>query len=203
MSNQGIVRMLPRHFKILEFVLAGHDSDIIAKVVEMDKGSVNMVIRSPIFQAELARRRRESREDELLTLDRRATISKAQSLLEQATVGAVTKIEDLMYNGKNEAIQLRSAQDILDRALSAGDKAGSLTVNVTAETIQLLTLALKESHNAKHELVPAADSPAADAPEDEHADVCEAPEAGQADERHCEAEAQADVSGTAIPEFNG
>lgn len=144
--DHHIRRLLPRHFKILELVLAGHQYEAIAKIVEMTTAGVKMVTQSPVFQAEVARRRRESTEETVLGLDRDATLGKARSILEDATEVAATKNVELMNCG-NHGIELRAAHSILDRAfgkIGQGDGAG-MVINISAEHVDLLNLALKET----------------------------------------------------------
>lgn len=143
-----IQRMMPRHFKIIELALAGHSPAAIARTLALTAQSVNLVLKQPLVQAELVRRRRESSEDDILQMDADATRGKALSILEQATIPAAQKFVDLL-DSPDDAIKLRAAEKILDRALGPtgpGGKAG-LVVNISAEHVQLLNLALQESFN--------------------------------------------------------
>jgi hypothetical protein len=169
-----IQRLLPRHFKILELTLAGHDRKAIAQALEMSEPTITNVQRSPLFQAELVRRRREGEGATVATLDREAALGRARSLLEEASVGAAEKMVELM-EAEDTSLQHRAAADILDRALGkSGQKESVPVVNITAEQVQLLNIALKESQNGQPQ-APAAHSPPANPNADGQVDVHPAP----------------------------
>jgi hypothetical protein len=49
-----IQRLLPRHNKIMDLYLAGHDTKVIAEAVGSTTASVSLCIKSPLFQHEAA-----------------------------------------------------------------------------------------------------------------------------------------------------
>jgi len=156
-----IRRLLPRHFDILELVLAGHDNLTISKSMGVSKDMLNMLQRSPLFQAELSKRRRESGIDTLNHLDRSAASAKAQSILDQASERAAATLDGLL-EADDDSVRLRAASSILDRVFGKSSEQGAkIVVNVTAEHIQLLHQALQES---KHENV-SANRPGSQCPE--------------------------------------
>lgn len=165
----AIQRVLPRHFQIIDLAVAGHDNITIAKAVGTSQSQVNLVLRSPVAQAEIARRRRESTEAEVLGLDRSAIVGKARSILDQASQAAAATLENELLAEKPE-VRIKAANSILDRALGKGidDRRASVN-NITAEQVTLINLALKES-----EYVPAklsAHRLAAHSAVDQHFDV--------------------------------
>lgn len=140
-----IQRLLPRHHKIIDLAVAGHEVEQIAEVVGMSAAAVKTILRSAVTQQEIALRRKASREDEVLGMDRDAYRGKAQSILEQATVKAAAKQVELLECG-DPAIVLRAADKILDRVFGDGkDSRRSMVVNITASQVALLTTALKEA----------------------------------------------------------
>lgn len=142
-----IQRIIPRHFKIIDLAVAGHDNKVIAEMTETSIGQVNLVLRSPVAQSEIARRRRESQESTTLALDADATRGKALSILQQASCAAATTLENALVDEKPE-IRLKAANSILDRALGSGKEDRRATVvNITADQILLLNQALKESEH--------------------------------------------------------
>ena len=172
----SIQRLLPRHYKIIEFALAGHDTGFIAEALGMNPSSVGKVLSSPLVQHELARRRQSSQESTTLGEDRSAAVGKARSILELATEKAANVMEELL-DSYDPNIKLRAADKILDRVFgkdSENRKTGA--VNISAEQIQLLVVALKESDNEN--ALPAADRPTGEgASVQGQGDVCQGTEA--------------------------
>lgn len=167
-----VARLLPRHFKILELTLAGHDPDVIAKIVECSRRSIGMIQMSPIFQAEISRRRKEAKESDVLGEDRKALLGKARSILEQATEQAAEVQRELLQED-NPSVRLQASNSILDRVFGkAGDTKGSSPmVNISADQVQLLVLAIKESSYVDTKLPAAHSAPAQDSLDGREADV--------------------------------
>lgn len=143
-ATNHVRRLLPRHFKVLELTLAGHDVKTIAQATEMSTSSVSLLQRSPLFQLELTKARRESSVTDIATLDRQAHVAKAQSILADASDRAASTLVDLLDN-PDPSIQLRGAEKILDRVFSHSNGGAGVVINISTEQVQLLQLALKES----------------------------------------------------------
>ncbi len=197
MSDQPpqIQRLLPRHFKIIDLAVAGHDTKVIAETVGMSTRAVTTILRSALAQQEIALKRKAQGEAQILGMDRDATRGKAQSILEQASVRAAEKQVDLLQC-PDPSIALRAADRILDRVFGKADETKkSLVVNITAQQVELITSALKESDYERHvkpahgpdseySIVAESDVPdilgdqigpdcfAADGTEDQSSDVC-------------------------------
>ena len=58
-QDRTIKRLAPRHHRILDMHLDGMKATEIARALGMSSGAVNLVIRSPVYQSELSRRREE------------------------------------------------------------------------------------------------------------------------------------------------
>lgn len=144
-----IQRVIPRHFKVIDMAVAGHDNKVIAETLSMSIGQVNLILRSPIAQSEIARIRKESTEAEVMGLDRSAALGKARSIIEQASVAAATTLENELLAEKPE-VRIKAANSILDRAIGGGkDDRRASVINITGEQIALINLALKESEHVK------------------------------------------------------
>lgn len=178
-----ITRMLPRHFKIMELALAGMNGPDIAKTLGMTSYSINMIMRSPIFQSELAYRRQEREKDDTLALDVQGIRGKAMSILEQASTKASDKLVSLLAS-QDDSVALRAGNSILDRVFGKGDKqTNSTIINITAENVQLLNAALAESRSLKElshveSPVQPTHSTSAHSTQELPGDVYQAPEAG-------------------------
>ena len=168
-----VQRLLPRHFKVIELAMAGHDSKTIAETLNIKPTTVALILKSPLVQHEISKRTKASTEETILGLDRDAFRGKVMGILEKATLKAAQVQEELL-NNPNPTIALRASDSILDRVFgSRQDGGGAATViNITAENVALLHTALKESEYAGRKS--SANSPVAPDPEaSEHVDVQE------------------------------
>jgi len=171
-----VQRMLPRHFQILDMVMAGHSNEVIAKTIEVHRDTVGYITRSPLFQAELARRRKEDNTEEILGMDRDAIIGKARSILEQSVEAAAEKHVELL-DTEDPALQMRAASQILDRVFGkAEEKSVRPVVSLSAENVQLLIIAMKESPNAQDGKLSTNGQAAQNPQAGEHEDVLEGAE---------------------------
>ena len=138
-------RLLPRHFRILEMVMAGHKNKVIAETLDMHQDTVTAVARSPLFQAELVRMRKEDPIVDMLELDRNAVIGKARSILEQAAEPAANKMVELLET-EDPALQFRASGSILDRVFgNADERQNPPVLSLQAEPVPLLVLRMQES----------------------------------------------------------
>ncbi len=143
-------RLLPRHFKILEMVYAGHTNKVIAETFNMHHDTISALTRSPLFQAELVRRRKEDPLSDMMGLDRDAVLGKARSILEQAVGPAAYKMVELLET-EDPSLQQRASKDILDRVFGKADeKSHSPVISLSAEHVQLLVVAMKESDHGQN-----------------------------------------------------
>ena len=175
-----VQRMLPRHFQILEMIKAGHTHKTISETFNMHRDTISALARSPCFQAELVRRRKEDPDSDMLELDRKAILGKARSILEQSVDAAATKQVELLETN-DPALQLRASERILDRVFGKSDeKIASPVISLSAENVQLLVLAMKESDDAQATEQPT-NGEAARSAQDGQAHVRETSEGGPLD----------------------
>lgn len=172
--KHNITRLLPRHFKIVDLTLAGHEVSEIADAVGVNRSTIQKLQRSPLFQAELVRRRKEDKVVEIEKMSRSAILGRAKSVLTQATEKAAETQVSLL-NSEDDSIKLRAASSLLDRAFGKTEDVAPI-IHISTEQVQLLTIALKESSNATNpQQFP--DSPDAHTPQNGRQNVHEAPEA--------------------------
>jgi HEAT repeat protein len=148
-SPHNVQRLLQRHYKIIDLAAAGHDVKTIAETLGMKPHSIGLILKSPLVQHELAKVRKQSKESEVLGMDREALRGKTLSILEQASVKAAEVVQELLED-VNPTVRLRASDSILDRVFG-NQKDGhgmSTVINITAENVQLLHQALKESEYA-------------------------------------------------------
>lgn len=156
-TRHQLQRLLPRHHKILELALAGHNNAVIADTLDMTTRAISIILQSPLAQSELKRRRENTEEVDILRLDRDAHLGKVRSFMEQEAETAAETIVGLMASS-DENLQLRSAKEILDRVFGkpdGGKTNGAVNISITGDQAQLLILALKESPNGEARIQPA------------------------------------------------
>jgi len=164
-------RLLPRHFKILEMIKAGHTNRVVAETFNMHIDTISALTRSPLFQAELVRMRKEDPLEDMLELDRNAVLGKARSILEEAIEPAAFKMVELL-EADDPNIQYRASNNLLDRVFGKADeKQSAPVIKLNAEHVQLLVLAMKESDDAQRN-EQTTNGQAASTSEDGHEDVC-------------------------------
>lgn len=140
-------KLLPRHYAILELCLAGMDKKAIAEKLEITPQTVYNVTNSPLFQDELARRKKsvEAKQDSLLA----STPARAKAVLDQNAVRAAERLSQLVQSA-DEGIAHRSSVAILDKVLGSDQsKIRPITINV--EQLENLQVALLESRNLQKE----------------------------------------------------
>ena len=112
MSHNTIEKMTSRHYKILDFYLAGLTTSQIADQLKMSPAQVTLVTKSPSFchQAAMRRHNYEVMQDE-------HTVDKLDEV-KAALAGNAKAAADKLIGGldsASEKIQLKSAVEILDR----------------------------------------------------------------------------------------
>jgi hypothetical protein len=115
MAEHVIARLLPRHYLILDLILDGNLTlSQMAEEAGVSRRSIQLLRKSPAFQHELAMRRKKRNDmtDELGALE---TVDRARAILEESSETAARKIVKLV-GSPDDAIALRSAADLLDRA---------------------------------------------------------------------------------------
>lgn len=187
-----VQRLQVRHHEILRYKLAGYNNTEISEIVGCSRETVQAVVRSPLFVAELNRRMKEKNE-EALDDEKDAFESKARMILRSNAEKAATVQVDLLES-EDDSVRLRSSNSILDRALGKVSENGSgampngVGVQISEKLASDLILALKESRHVENT---SANCTSAESSEDEQGAICEA-----SDERprlgHRETEAQGD-----------
>lgn len=145
-TQSGIQRLLPRHHGILRLVLAGsHSRAQIAEMIGYTPENVSLVIDSPLFQMELARRRKDIEQSETIAI--RDGLTQARDLLNQNAVAAVETMEGLL-TADDPSLRLNAADKILKYAFPKGDemKGASVTtvVALNDEKLERLRSVLAE-----------------------------------------------------------
>jgi len=110
--NMSIEKLTPRHYRILDFAVAGLTSGEIAKNLSMTKAMVSIVMQSPSFQHQFALRRSklEEKQDE----HNANSIDEVKKVLQESAIDAARKMIGHM-DSPNENVSLKSATEILDR----------------------------------------------------------------------------------------
>lgn len=138
--------LMPHHQRIIDLCLAGYDKKEIALAMEMTPTAISMIVNSPNFQHDLARRRAsmtETIEENVATVKTRA-----KEILERGTEKAAL-VQNNLLDSASEKMRLQASQAILDRCF--GEK-GQVTNNVLVldeKALAALQAALRESDEAE------------------------------------------------------
>jgi hypothetical protein len=119
--GNAIQRLLPRHYGLLRLCLAGtYSNSQMASMLGYTPEGLRNVTDSPLFQDELARRRKDLERTEAVAV--RDGLTHARDLLNQTSVAAVEKMEEIMATAGDQKIQLDAADKILKYAIGKGDQ---------------------------------------------------------------------------------
>lgn len=142
-----VSRMLPRHHEIVKRCLLGMSNVAIANELGMSNRSISLITNSPLFQQELARRRKlvESEETKIIS----GGVKQARQILDDNSALAAQTQVDLMSSNE-ERVKSSAAKDILDRTIgSKVDGGQAVGVVIDASALELV----KETFNqVKREL---------------------------------------------------
>lgn len=139
-------RLRSRHIVIMDMLIAGSKQSEIAKQLGMTQAGISNVVNSPLFKARLAERRAELNKE--LTQDYVSTVNQAKGLIEEAALKAAKRQADAVES-ENENVALRASQQILDRVFGKTDDHQGGIVQVNAEQLNLLQVALNESNEIR------------------------------------------------------
>ena len=147
MACNQIDRMLPRHHEILKLALMGLSHKVIAERMGMTPVGIGLVVNSPIFQDNLARRREsiERKSDEGLA----TSLATARDVLNNAAEDAAKVHVAMMMDDKEDRVRQFSANSILDRVgLAKAERqggGGDTNITIDGNAVVMLQLALEEA----------------------------------------------------------
>lgn len=148
-EDQSVIRLTPRHLKILDYCVEGLCPKDIAIKLGMTARQVGIVVNSGSFQHQLAIRRKAFEED----IDQKLAVKEIQAadILKNASADAAKTLVGVMKLG-SEGNRLRSAEAILDRSgnprnIRAEDNNDKPIINISHDDLLLLkeTLELENS----------------------------------------------------------
>jgi len=155
-ERQELQRLVPRHFNIMELCLQGYTQRDIADSLGMSQTAISLIVNSPVFQDELAKRRstQQKMTDEVSVKERTNIVSDLRQKIEEAAMDAAdVHIKNL--KNENPRVAQVSADAILDRVLAKNTAPTHITV-IEKGAIELLQVALMESAGSRvaHEVPP-------------------------------------------------
>lgn len=142
MVQHEIQRLLPRHYKILTMCLSGLKSRDIALAMDMSEAGISLIVNSPLFQDELAKRR-----DKQIKRDEEVESHGALDILERAAISAAQKHVDLLGSESDRIAQI-SANAILDRVIQRKGDDGQV-IQLDKGIINLLQVTINELKEVK------------------------------------------------------
>lgn len=143
---EGLQRLLPRHFKIIELALDGFSNVSIANMMNMTPVGIGIILRDARVQVELTRRRSnvQRKQDDA----RVSTSSLARDTINELTLDAVETLDEVRRKAMDEGDHTNArlaCKHILDKAWGEGDSRDTKpTVLVNIEQLNVLNQALKE-----------------------------------------------------------
>jgi hypothetical protein len=147
-----LARIRQQHLRILDMVIEGYPNSEIATITGMAPGSISRIVSSPLFQNELAIRRKSL---EGITRDSLAnSSSKAREKLEAEALNAANTLVDLARNSQNDAVRRASANDILDRVFGKDDNSTRPAVNISIKELTLLKQIMAEDDDNDVDIKP-------------------------------------------------
>lgn len=141
-KNSSILKLNPRHFKIIDLAVSGLTVQQIATQLDMSPRMVGVVINSPPVQHEIAVRRKAFEED--FDQKQAERESEVAGILQSSSNIAAKTLTGLLLSS-NEAIKFKSAEAILDRtghprtSRSVSETAGGTVININTEDLTLLS----------------------------------------------------------------
>lgn len=145
-GGHELERLSQVHLRMVELALAGMSTKDIAEVTGRTPQCISMVLRSPLFQQELSKRR----EMQIEKIDQTvgSTIAAARAKIEGAAERAAdTEIE--LLGAPDHSVRRQAAQYILDKALGTSREPTGATIIIQGDNLNLLNLALSESDHMK------------------------------------------------------
>lgn len=127
-----------RHFKILDMCLHGKTNKQICDELSMSPSQVSIIINSPSFQHELAKRR--SQIDDLTNSRIASKVDEVHDAIKRGARAAADRLLGGVLS-ENEAIAIKSSSEILDRAgypKISRLESRSVTINLTADDVDLI-----------------------------------------------------------------
>lgn len=131
-------QMRAEQYKVLDLVLEGKSMTEIAKAVNKSPGAISQIVNQPLFQNELAVRRRER---ERLANARYAEMkSQAMAILEEATIPAA-KTQVMLLGSTDDRVKQNAVNAIFDRVYGkAMDRSVSVNVPLQVSPDKLAAL---------------------------------------------------------------
>lgn len=138
-----------KHMAMVELALAGATNNEIARQMDMSASRVSIILRSGLFQDELARRRKQQnhQHDQASA----GSIGAAKIALEENALAAAQCHIDIMNKSLDPKVKQVSATEILRRTFDrvhgvGGSVAGGVqAVQLNVGQLQILQIALKEA----------------------------------------------------------
>ena len=155
-GGHELERLSQVHLKMVELALAGMSTKDIAEVCDRTPQSISMILRSPLFQEELSKRR--SAQVQKIDQTVGSTVAAARSRIEGAADRAA-EVEISLLNSVDDSVKRQSAQYILDKALGTSKEPTGATIIIQGDNLNLQNVALAESDHMKGKVINAIPSP--------------------------------------------
>ena len=153
---QSVIQLTPRHYKILDFAIAGLNASSIAERLSMSRGQVSLILASPSFQHQFAIRRQA--EEDSQANSNASHIDEVKEELQSSALAAAKKLISGL-DSVDEKISMKSATELLDR--TGYPKEQHISADMSNQTQIIIGKdefdVLNESLNIDEELTPEQD----------------------------------------------
>lgn len=130
-----------RHQKMIELCLAGYTNGQLAEVFGMTDSRISLILKTPIFQHELALRR--EKQNQVTDVTTATVLARAKDLLDVNSFKAA-KVQSELLESESDTIRRGAANDILNRVLGA-PKVDVQPIQINIDQLNVLQTALAES----------------------------------------------------------
>lgn len=146
-----------KHMAMVELALAGATNNEIARQMEMTASRVSIILRSGLFQDELARRRKQ--QNHVHDQASAGSIGQAKKAMEESALAAAQVHINLMTTSLDPKVKQVSATEILRRTFDrvhgvGGAIAGPQAVQLNINQLQVLQVALREAKELDEKRTP-------------------------------------------------
>lgn len=147
-SKLDLKALSSRHMQMIELELSGRSPSEIAEAFGTTANALQFVRKSPVYQAELSRRRQE-RQRVVDAAVIKGT-AEAERLVQETAAEAAETLREVMRSSIDEKNRIVAAKDFLDRAgIGHATREQLPSMHINAQQVQLLVVALSEARKLR------------------------------------------------------
>jgi len=138
-AYEGVKMLKHEHMRMVDLILDGHSQAEIAREMEYAPNTVSLIVNQPLFQNELAVRRKQRQK--VLDLASMQPRDQAAEILYDALPAAAHELQRIALGGDNDKVRLAGIKEIFDRTYGKSiERSVSVTANLSINTDKLKEL---------------------------------------------------------------